>query len=116
MEKIVEQNYLYDFYGELLTDHQKRIYEDVVYQDLSISEIAKQEGVSRQGIFDMIKRCDRALQGYEEKLHLVERFLKNQKQIKLIYELSREDNQEDVQDRMKKISVVAEKMLEEMFE
>ncbi len=116
MEKIVEQNYLYDFYGELLTDHQKRIYEDVVYQDLSISEIAKQEGVSRQGIFDMIKRCDKALQGYEEKLHLVERFLKNQKQIKLIYELTREDNQEDVQERMKQISEVAEKMLEEMFE
>ena len=40
MEKIVEQGLLYDFYGELLTEHQKAIYEDVVFNDLSLSEIA----------------------------------------------------------------------------
>ena len=40
MEKIVEQGLLYDFYGELLTEHQRRIYEDVVFGDLSPSEIA----------------------------------------------------------------------------
>ena len=41
MEKIVEQGLLYDFYGELLTEHQRRIYEDVVFGDLSPSEIAE---------------------------------------------------------------------------
>ena len=40
MEKIVEQTLLYDFYGELLTDHQKEIYEDAVFNDLPLSEIA----------------------------------------------------------------------------
>ena len=40
MEKIVEQGLLYDFYGELLTPHQRRIYEDAVFNDLSLSEIA----------------------------------------------------------------------------
>ena len=40
MEKIVEQGMLYDFYGELLTDHQKKIFEDAVYNDLTLSEIA----------------------------------------------------------------------------
>ena len=72
MEKIVEQGLLYDFYGELLTDHQKAIYEDVVINDMSLSEIAREQGISRQGVHDMIKRCDRILNGYEEKLGLVD--------------------------------------------
>jgi hypothetical protein len=76
MEKIVRQSLLYDFYGELLTEHQKNIYEDVVMNDLSYSEIAQLNGISRQGVFDMMKRCDRILEEYEEKLKLVERFEK----------------------------------------
>ena len=60
----------------MLTEHQKAIYEDVVFNDLSLSEIAKEKGISRQGVHDMIKRCDRILNGYEEKLGLVGKFLK----------------------------------------
>jgi hypothetical protein len=75
MEKIVRQSMLYDFYGELLTEHQKNIYEDVVINDLSYSEIARLNGISRQGVYDMVKRCDKILEDYEEKLHLVEKFL-----------------------------------------
>lgn len=76
MERIVEQGLLYDFYGELLTEHQKKIYEDVVYNDLSLSEIAQENGISRQGVHDMVRRCNHMLTEYENKLHLVERFLK----------------------------------------
>ena len=75
MEKIVERNLLYDFYGELLTQHQRAIYEDAVFGDLSLSELAEDYGITRQGVHDLIKRCDKLLAGYEEKLHLVERFL-----------------------------------------
>ena len=57
MEKIVRQGQLYDFYGELLTEHQKKIYEDVVFNDLSLSEIAAEQGISRQGVHDLVKRC-----------------------------------------------------------
>ena len=46
MEKIVEQGMLYDFYGELLTEHQRKIYEDVVLNDMSLSEIAEEQGIS----------------------------------------------------------------------
>ena len=53
MEKIVEQGLLYDFYGELLTGHQRNIYEDVVFNDLSPSEIAREQGISRQGVHDL---------------------------------------------------------------
>ena len=74
MEKIVEQGLLYDFYGELLTDHQKQVYEAAVYHDMSLGEIAEDFGISRQGVFDLIKRCDKILQGYEETLKLIQKF------------------------------------------
>ena len=76
MEKIVEQGLLYDFYGELLTAHQRSVYEDVVFNDLSPSEIAREKGISRQGIHDLIRRCDKILEEYEAKLHLVAKFVK----------------------------------------
>ena len=74
MEKFVRQSLLYDFYGELLTDTQKSIYEDVVMNDLSYSELAREYVISRQGVFDMMKRCDKKLEDYEKKLRLVEKF------------------------------------------
>ena len=74
MEKIVRQGLLYDFYGELLTKHQRHIYEDVVINDLSLSEIAQENGITRQGVHDLVKRCDRILEGYEDKLRLMEKF------------------------------------------
>lgn len=74
MEKIVEQTLLFDFYGELLTEHQKIIYEDVVFGDLSFTEAAEARSISRQGVRDMIKRCNKILAEYEDKLHLVEKF------------------------------------------
>lgn len=75
MEKIVRQSLLYDFYGELLTEHQKNIYEDVVMNDMSYSEVARLSGISRQGVYDLIKRCDKILEEYEEKLKLVDKFM-----------------------------------------
>lgn len=81
MEKKVEQGFLYDFYGPLLTEHQQKIYEMSVFDDLSLSEIAEQEGISRQGVSDLLHRCDKALAGYEEKLKLMERFLRNRERL-----------------------------------
>ena len=88
MEKIVEQAMLYDFYGELLTEHQRQIYEDVVFENLSLGEIAQEEGVSRQAVHDIVKRCDKALLEYEEKLKLVEKFISIKEKIEEIDRLS----------------------------
>lgn len=74
MEEIVKLGMLYDFYGELLTEHQKEVYEDLVYNDYSISEIAESYGISRQAAHDLIKRCNKLLENYEQKLNLVEKF------------------------------------------
>ena len=80
----MEQTLLYDFYGELLTAHQREVYEDVVLGDLGYSEAAEEYGVSRQGIHDLVKRVDRQLKDYEEKLHLVERFVSIREEVRQI--------------------------------
>lgn len=88
MEKIVEQGLLYDFYGELLTKHQRQIYEGIVYDNLSLGEIAQEEGISRQAVHDIVKRCDKALQGYEEKLRLIAKFESIKAKVSCINQLS----------------------------
>lgn len=88
METKVEQAYLYDFYGELLNEHQRRIYEDFIFHDLSLGEIASCEGISRQGVHDMVKRCSKILEGYEEKLHLVKKFMDAKQSVERIHELA----------------------------
>lgn len=74
LAEVYELSMLYDFYGELLGDHKKQIFEDYILNDLSLAEIADNTGLSRQGIHDIIKRCKEALRGYEEKLHLARKF------------------------------------------
>lgn len=113
MEKIAEQVFLYDFYGELLTEHQKQVYEDVVLNDLSLSEIAQNLGISRQGVHDLVKRCDKILKGYEEKLHLVERFMKCKEQIGKICELT-DHYQDSVEEVMAEIKSISHEILEEL--
>lgn len=107
MDEILKQTLLYDFYGELLTKHQKDIYEQAVLEDYSLSEIAKEAGISRQGVHDMIKRCNKALEGYEEKLHLVERFMSvKQKvhEINLLLENYEEQDEKELIGKVKKLS------------
>ena len=87
IEKYINQGTLYDFYGKLLTVHQQRIYEDVVFNDLSLSEIAENEGISRQGVSDLIKRCNKALVSYEEKLGLIRKFDETKSYIKEIQKI-----------------------------
>lgn len=105
MEKIVEQTLLFDFYGELLTEHQNSIYEDVVFGDLSCSEVAQEKNISRQGVHDLIKRCNKILTEYEEKLHLVEKFLVIREKVGEIRESA------DDPERIKRIS---DEILEEL--
>jgi predicted DNA-binding protein YlxM (UPF0122 family) len=107
MESIVKQSLLYDFYGELLTEHQRTIYEDVVFNDMSLGEIAEEQGISRQGVHDLIKRCDKILGGYEEKLHLVSKFQQTRAMVEEIQKLTkrfRETKDEELIRQIEKIS------------
>lgn len=117
MEKIFEQTLLYDFYGELLTEHQQRIYEDAIYNDMSLSEIAAEAGISRQGVHDLIRRCDKTLQEYESKLHLVERFMKAKDQVAQIEKLTCiEEGMAicEIQNRMTRIKALSQALKEEL--
>ncbi len=88
MEKIFEQALLYDFYGELLNNHQKEIYEEYVLDNLSLSEIAEEHGISRQGVHDLIKRADKTLNEYERKLGLIRKFINIKDKVNKINEIS----------------------------
>lgn len=87
LEERVTLSLLYDFYGALLKESQRRMFEASVLEDYNFSEIAQEEGISRQGAYDAIKRATRQLKEYEEKLGLVARF---QRQEELVRELHRE--------------------------
>lgn len=68
------QTMLFDFYGELLTDKQRECYDLHYNEDLSLAEIAEQSGISRQGVWDNIRRAEAALQDIENKTGLIRRF------------------------------------------
>ena len=74
LDRIVELSLLYDYYGELLKEQKRQVFEDYVLNDLSLSEIAEERGISRQAIHDTVKRCSKELLEYEEKLSLVRKF------------------------------------------
>jgi predicted DNA-binding protein YlxM (UPF0122 family) len=74
LKEKIELSILFDFYGELLKNHNKQIFEDYILNDLSLSEIAEDQGISRQGVHDVVKRCSKQLKDYEEKLSLIKKF------------------------------------------
>ena len=110
MDKILEQTLLYDFYGELLTDHQKQIYEYVLLNDYSFSEVAEEKGISRQGVHDLIKRCNKILQEYESKLHLVEKFVTIKEQIEEMEKSLRETEEPDKEALVRQLNGILENL------
>ncbi|WP_089967250.1 YlxM family DNA-binding protein [Lihuaxuella thermophila] len=79
LEKTTAMNLLYDFYGSLLTEKQRAMLELYYHEDWSLGEIAEHQGVSRQAVFEAIKRAQATLTDLEEKLGLMEKHLKRQK-------------------------------------
>lgn len=103
LSQIVELSYLYDFYGGLLKENHQKIFEDYILNNLSLSEIATEQGITRQGVHDVIKRCSIKLREYEEKLHLVEKFQKTKDKLVLIENIS-ETFDKDSEDKIKRLA------------
>jgi predicted DNA-binding protein YlxM (UPF0122 family) len=74
LNKVLKISLLYDFYGALLTAKQQTSLELHYFQDLSLSEIAEQLAVSRQAVYDLLRRAEQILDEHEEKLQLVARY------------------------------------------
>ena len=114
METKIELAYLYDFYGQLLTEHQRQIYEDFVFNDLSLGEIASEEGISRQGVHDMIKRCNKKLLDYEEKLQLVAKFMAVKENVAQIHELAKQFKESKDEIILRDIESISNQILEDL--
>ena len=107
MERFVEQTLLFDFYGDLLTEHQRSVYEDVVLGDLTYSEAAEEYGVSRQGVHELVKRCNHMMEEYEQKLHLVQKFRSirdSAKELRQVSGRTRELTPEQISEALERIS------------
>lgn len=74
-DKMIEISMLYDFYGQLLTAKQQEILKLYHEDNYSLSEIAEEFGISRQGVHDAVKKAEKALHEYENKLGLVKKFM-----------------------------------------
>lgn len=97
MKQVYEISLLYDFYGELLTESQREIIRMYYFEDLSLAEIGETRGASRSAAHDLIRRSVDKLHGYEEKLHLIERFQKQSQSIRQLLSLV-EEAEEKAQD------------------
>ena len=86
IDEITKLSLLYDFYGQLLTERQSQVFELYHGENLSLAEIAEELGISRQGVHDALRSARKALDGYEQKLGLVERFLSTETAIAKIDE------------------------------
>lgn len=95
MKEILQLTLLYDFYGELLTEKQRLVYEMYYQNDLSLSEIGEELSISRQAVRDQLKRAENILRNYENKLQLVERFLKQKMAVQQIKNIIEEMEKEE---------------------
>ncbi|OOB77571.1 MAG: hypothetical protein ATN33_02110 [Epulopiscium sp. Nele67-Bin001] len=76
MQKFLEVSFLYDFYQTLLTQKQRDLVAGYYFEDLSLSELASTYNISRQSVFDTIKKAELKLVDYESKLQLWDKFKK----------------------------------------
>lgn len=83
----MEIGILFDFYGKLLSEKQRTIIDLYYNYDLSLGEIGEELGISRQGVYDTLKRAEENLYQYEETLKLVHRFYSNIEELEHLHEL-----------------------------
>jgi predicted DNA-binding protein YlxM (UPF0122 family) len=116
-DKIVQIALLFDFYGQLLTEKQREIVDMYYNNDLSLGEISEQQGISRQGVYDSLKRAEKTLYDYEEKLGLVDRFLKQKDSMKQVIEMldelinAEEYDKDKIKEKLQNIKEYTNKML-----
>ena len=102
MDKEIYLSGLYDYYGELLTDKQKNYFESYYFNNLSLAEIANERGISRNAVFDQLKKTYTLLEEYEKKLSLYKKYELRQ----AIYEKLLEIDDEKVNELTEKLKKI----------
>ena len=97
VQKVVRVGKLFSFYGSLLTNRQQEFVELYYYHDLSLGEIAKEKDISRQAVFDNLKRSEEILEDYEDKLGLIEYYFVMEEKIERLAD--------EIEDIKRKLSV-----------
>ena len=118
MAKNMEIAFLFDFYGEMLTEKQRDVIELYYEDDLSLSEIAENEGITRQGVRDSIKRAETQLLEMEERLGLAKRFREMQEGVAAIQDAAddiyaineRFGYSREINDRVRRIRELAQQL------
>lgn len=107
IEKTTRINFLFDFYQSLLTDKQRSYMELYYLDDLSLGEIAEEYEISRQAVYDNIRRTEMMLEEYENKLNLLEKFQQRQQLILQLEERIQEDqSKEQLQEMIEQLKSV----------
>lgn len=103
-DEIVELSYLYDFYGALLKENHRLIFEDYVLNNLSLGEIAREHEITRQGVYDIVRRCRIRLREYEDKLELVFKFQQTKQKLREIESIARESTDSVTAERVTRLA------------
>ena len=120
MSKNMEIAWLFDFYGDMLTDKQRQVVELYYEEDLSLAEIAENQNITRQGVRDSLKRAEAQMLEMEERLHLAGRFREMRDGFDAICEAAQEirtlnercDRSRDIEERAGRIIHLAEQLRE----
>ena len=117
MPKDMEFAWLFDFYGDMLTDKQRNVMELYYEEDLSLAEIAENQHITRQGVRDSIKRAEAQMLEMEERLHVAARFRAMRDGLEAIRDAAREverlsEQTPDIHIRAARIATLAEDLRE----
>lgn len=106
------KNMLFDFYGALLTDKQKEIYQMHHEDDFSLAEIGSQMDVTSQAVADVLKRTDIKLNNYERKLELIKKFnIQKEASAQIEEELTKLEKKENISHHIKIIREAIDKLI-----
>lgn len=112
LNRIVELSLLYDFYGALLKEQKRQVFEDYILNDLSLSEIAEERGISRQAVHDTVKRCSKELMDYEKKLSLISKFNVIKGKVNEIHHIAMKMKQDSGIDEINQIENLSNEILD----
>lgn len=108
IDNATKMSILYDYYGKLLTEKQNKIFRLYHDDNLSLSEIGQELGVSKQGVHDALKKAEAALTEFENKLGLINTSINNEKTVSKVVELLNSDsgfNPKNIEKELLKLSI-----------
>lgn len=103
LEKTTRMNFLFDFYHKLLTEKQQKYMSMYYLEDLTLTEISEILSVSRQAVYDNIKRTETMLESYEEKLKLYDKFKSRHEIIEKLLEIAEDEQLKSLVQQLKEL-------------